>query len=82
MRGTTLVHLLDLYRAECRLSSNPAHNAQARDAQVNHIQRTQEWLWDDFDWPFLRVERYLDLQQGQRFYAPPEDIHLERIWEF
>lgn len=79
MRGTTLVRLLDLYRHECRLSGNPAHNAQARDAQVNHIQRTQEWLWDDFSWPFLRVERYIDAQTDQRYYAPPEDVHLERI---
>jgi hypothetical protein len=79
MRQTTLVRLLDLYRHECRLSANPAHNAQARDAQVNHIQRTQEWLWDDHNWPFLRVERYIDLQAGQRYYAAPEDLHLQRL---
>lgn len=79
MRGTTLVRLLDLYRHECRLSSNPAHNAQARDAQVNHIQRTQEWLWDDFAWPFLRVERYIEVQNNQRYYDLPEDLHIERL---
>jgi hypothetical protein len=78
-RGTTLVRLLDLYRAECRLSLNPAHNAQARDAQVSHLQRVQEWLWADHDWPLLRVERFIDVQQGQRYYAPPEDIPIDRI---
>ncbi len=78
-RGTTLVRLLDLYRAECRLSLNPAHNAQARDAQVSHIQRVQEWLWADHDWPLLRVERFIDVQQGQRYYAPPADIPIDRI---
>lgn len=79
MRGTTLVRLLDLYRHECRLSSNPAQNAQVRDAQVNHIQRVQEWLWTDFAWPFLRVDRFIDVQNGQRFYDPPEDVDLDRI---
>lgn len=79
MRDTTLVRLLDLYRHECRLSINPAHNAQARDAQVNHIQRVQEWLWDDFNWPFLRVERFIELQADQRFYDLPDDLHLERL---
>lgn len=78
-RGTTLLRLLDLYRAECRLSSNPAHNAQVRDAQVSHIQRTQEWLWRDFAWPILRVDRYLPTENGQRYYAPPEDIDIDRI---
>lgn len=78
-RGTTLVRLLDLYRAECRLSLNPAHNSHARDAQVNHLQRIQEWLWSDFDWPFLRVERFIDVQDGQRFYDPPADVPLERV---
>lgn len=79
MRGTTLVRLLDLYRAECRLSLNPAHNAQHRDAQVNHIQRVQEWLWDDFDWPFLRVERFIDVEKGQRYYDLPADLDLARV---
>lgn len=79
MRGTTLVRLLDLYRHECRLSSNPAHNAQVRDAQVNHLQRVQEWLWNDFAWPFLRVDRFIDVQANQRYYDPPEDIDLDRI---
>lgn len=78
-RGTTLVKLLDLYRGECRLSFNPSLNAQARAAQVQHIQRTQEWLWDDFDWPLLRVERTINMAAGQRFYAFPEDMNIDRI---
>jgi len=65
---TTLVNLLDDLRAECRMSLNPAHNPQDRDRQVKMLQRKQEWLWNDFDWPHLRVERFLDLQAGQRYY--------------
>lgn len=78
-RGTTLLRLLDLYRAECRLSLNPAHNAQVRDAQVNHLQRVQDWLWSDFDWPILVVERFLSVQDGQRYYDPPSDVRVDRI---
>jgi len=78
-RGTTLVRLLDLYRAECRLSLNPAHNSQSRDAQVNHLQRVQDWLWSDFDWPILTVERYLEVQNGQRYYDPPTDVRIDRV---
>lgn len=67
-RRDTLVKLLDDLRAACRISSNPAHNVQAREMQVKALQRKQEWFWDDFAWPHLRVDRYLPLQAGQRFY--------------
>ena len=78
-RGTSLVKLLDMYRAECRLSLSAAHNAQHRDAQVAHIQRTQEWLWDDFDWPNLVVERTINLAAGQFKYDMPVDMDIDRI---
>ncbi|CAK7259099.1 MULTISPECIES: phage adaptor protein [unclassified Shinella] len=78
-RNTTLVKLLDLYRAECRLSFNPAHNAQDRDRQIIHLQRTQEWLWEDYDWPLLRVDRTIFLAAGQRYYDPPGDMAIDRI---
>lgn len=78
-RHTTLVKLLDMYRAECHMSFNPAHNAQDRDRQVHHLQRVQDWLWEDFAWPMLRVYRTLTLQKGQRYYSLPADIHIDRI---
>lgn len=78
-RNTTLSRLLDMYRAECKMSLNVAHNNQDRDRQVNQLQMTQEWLWEDFDWPLLRVDRQINLASGQRYYSPPEDIHIDRI---
>jgi hypothetical protein len=80
-RGTTLVRLLDLLRATCRLSQNTAHNEQVRDNQVTLLQGTQEWLWDDFDWPHLRVERQFEAANGQRYYSLPDDIGIERVLE-
>lgn len=78
-RGSTLIKVLDLYRAECRFSQNPAHNNQVRDTHIKLLQRTQEWLWDDFDWPLLRVERFIELQDGQRYYDLPDDLDIDRI---
>lgn len=78
-RNSTLGSLLNEFRAESRLSLNPAHNNQTRDAHIILLQRTQEGLWEDFDWPHLRVERTLPLAAGQRTYSPPEDISVDRI---
>lgn len=78
-RGATLIKLLNDLRAEARLSMNAAHNAQDRDRQVQMLQRKQEWFWEDFAWPHLRVERFLDLQAGQRFYDMPDDLDIDRI---
>lgn len=78
-RKTTLVKLLDDLRAEARLSLNPAHNIQNRPTQVKMLQRVQEWLWEDYTWPHLRVERQVALQTGQRYYSPPTDMQIDRI---
>jgi hypothetical protein len=79
MRYKTLGSLVDDLRAECRRSLNPAHNAQVRDTQVKMIQHVQEWLWEDFTWPHLRVKRDISLQAGQRFYELPDDLDIDRI---
>lgn len=78
-RNATLLALLQDYRAEIRASTNAAHNTSARETQVRLLQRTQELLWDDIDWPHLRVTRFIDLQAGQRFYDPPTDMTMERL---
>lgn len=80
-RGKSLLKLLQDYRAETRQSQNPAHNAGARDTQVQALQRMQEWLYDEHDWVHLRVDRYFDLQEGQRYVDPPDDIEIDRVEE-
>jgi hypothetical protein len=78
-RGATLIKLLNDLRAECRLSLNPANNPQDRDRQVIALQRAQELFWSDFAWPHLRVERFIELQAGQRYYGMPVDLDIDRI---
>ena len=78
-RNQTLLTLLQDFRSEARLSGNPAHNTAVRDTQVRTLQRLQEWLWEEYDWPHLNVERFMPVQAGQRFYSPPEDVTIDRI---
>lgn len=78
-RGVTLDKLLNDLRAACRLSQNAAHNNQARDSQVLSLQLKQEWYWGDFAWPHLRVERFINVAAGQRYYGPPSDMDIDRI---
>jgi len=79
MRDVTLAKLLDKYRVEIKASGNAAHNAGARDQQVALLQTTQEWLWEDFTWPHLRIERVYRLQAGQRLYDVKTDMLIDRI---
>lgn len=78
-RNVTLLELLQDYRAEIRASGNAAHNSSARESQVRLLQRVQQGLWEDHDWPHLRVERTQDLQAGQRYYDPPDDVSIDRV---
>lgn len=78
-RGSTLLQLLDIVRAEARLSQNPAHNAQVRDATISKLQREQTRLWEEYDWPHMRAERLIATANGQRFYSPPADLAIDRI---
>lgn len=78
-RNQTLLRLLQNFRAEIRASGNAAHNTSARESQVNLLQRTQEMLWEKHDWPFLRVERFFDVQAGQRYYDTPSDMNIDRV---
>lgn len=78
-RNSTLLSLLQDYRAEIRASGNAAHNSATRDNDIRLLQRVQETLWDEHDWPHLRVRRTLDLQAGQRYYDTPEDLPIDRV---
>lgn len=78
-RGTPLIKLLDDLRAEIGASQNPAHNNQTRDKHIKLLQRTQDWLWEDHNWPHLRVKRMYPLEAGKRQYDFNGDFDLERI---
>lgn len=69
-RGVTLGSILTSLRAEIGASLSVAHNVQVRATHINHLQRVQEMLIEDYTWPHMRVDRYLQPQSGQRYYDP------------
>lgn len=78
-RGTTLGVMVDMLRSEIRDSNNPALGLNARVSYVNALQRMQEDLYDEFEWPFLRFAFDKYLQAGQRYYDIPTGTNLEGI---
>lgn len=78
-RGKTLEWILNGVRAEARLSLAPAANVQVRDSHILLIQREQERLWEDFNWPHLRIYPTIELQAGQHLYSLPENLTMDRV---
>ena len=78
-RNVTLGELIDDVRAEAGHSLQSNLGTAMRDVLIKVIQRQQRRLWEDHDWTFLRVERDVPVQAGQRYYDFPVDLNLERV---
>lgn len=74
-REQTLEDILNLMRAEAKLSLSPAMNIQVADSHKIKIQREQERLWEDYNWPHLRVHYLIRLMAGQYEYDLPADTY-------
>lgn len=72
--GVSLSEMLDMLRAEARISMNVAHGQSMRDAQVHMLRRVQEELALAHDWPTLKVSRTVTLQPGVARYEFPDDM--------
>jgi hypothetical protein len=78
-RGTPLVQLVEMVRDECGLSSNSSRGIDNGPYITRLIKRYYETLADDFDWPFMRVDKAAAtkaLAAGQRFYDFPVAMDL------
>jgi hypothetical protein len=78
-RGLTLGTLTDQLRLAARYDPNPALSLNVLPMMQQLLRDTQERLYDEFDWPFLKITRDKILAAGQRYYDIPTDINLERI---
>lgn len=78
-RGTTLGELMTQLRLAARYDPNPALSQNLVPAMQQLLKDTQERLYDEFDWPFLRIRRDKVLAAGQRYYDLPTDLNLERV---
>lgn len=80
-RGVQLQQLVIKLKQMVGQSSNPAAGVDDLDALKEAIRETQETLYDEFDWAFLRVVTSKDMAAGQRYYDFPTDLNLDRIEE-
>lgn len=78
-RGTTLQKLVADLRIEARYDPDPALSRNMKALLERTLITTQEFLYDEFDWPFLQVYRDINLEAGSRYYDFPADMNLERV---
>ena len=74
-----LRELLSDLRAELGHSTNVAFGINDRDTLLYYINRTQQDLYRDYDWPQLIVDRDVQLADGQRYYPYPTDLAFDDI---
>lgn len=78
-RNQTLGQILEVLRIETGLDPDPALSVNVRPLLVQLIKHEYERLYDEFDWPFLRVSVDKPTVAGERYYDVPSDMDMERI---
>lgn len=78
-RGTQLVTLISMLRAEIRDDQSQALGQNFRAPLVQVLSRTYEFLWGEKNWPPFHIMRTILLQAGQRYYNFPVDLDFEGI---
>lgn len=78
-RGVQLQSLVRKLRAEIGQSTNTSLGLTELDELQQLIRRTQEVLYDDYDWDHLQVRADKATAAGQRYYDFPTNLNLERI---
>lgn len=78
-RGTTLGELVNKLRIAAKLDPNPALSLNLVPWMKQLISDEQERLYDEFDWPHLKITADKQIAAGQRYYDVPTDMNLERI---
>jgi hypothetical protein len=79
MRGTTLGELVVEFRNEAGMASTAAMSQNALESIKTKLRRTQEVLYADWSWPFLRMQRDEVLKAGERYYSFPPELDPDRL---
>ena len=77
--GVTLADLVHDLRAEVGHSLNPAQGVNTEEQLMYLIDRVQQQLWVEFDWPMKRGNRYVYCDRGQNFLPYPADMPFTGI---
>lgn len=79
MRIMTLSEMLTALRQEARISPNTAHGAHLNENYAALLRRTQEELYDTYDWPMLRIVQTMDVPADSRYLTYPARLTFEGI---
>ncbi len=79
MSVASLGDLVTRLRLEAGYSSSSATGLNQRDQLVYLLNRAQEELQLDYDWPGLVIDRNIPIVVGTRYYAYPADLPFENI---
>ena len=78
-RGTQLLSLIAQLRAETGRNQSVSVGIDEVENLKVVLQRVQETLYDEYDWPHLRVQKTISLAAGQRYYDLPSGLNFDRI---
>lgn len=78
-RGKQLLSLIAQLRAETGRTQDVAVGVDEVENLKVILQRTQETLYEEYEWPHLRVQKTLSLSAGQRYYDLPSGLNFDRI---
>ncbi len=78
-RGVRVDELVRRLRLETSRSATAVANADEKAKLVELLRRTQDFYYEDYNWPFLDVIRPVSLVKNQRFYALPSDLLVEGV---
>jgi hypothetical protein len=78
-RGVSFGELVTKLRIAARYDPSPALSLNMVPLMKQTLSDTQERLYDEFDWPFLRITAAKTMAAGQRHYDIPTTLNLERI---
>lgn len=78
-RGKQLLSLIAQLRAETGRSQDVAVGVDEVENLKEVLRRTQETLYDEWDWPHMMVQKTIALSAGQRHYDMPSGLNFDRI---
>jgi hypothetical protein len=81
MRTKTLDEMVVMLRAECGESTNASMGINSVEGLQQVIRRTQETLYDEFDWPQLVIDTDESLLPSQNTYTMNDAIDPMRIFK-
>ena len=80
--GKTLDQLTEMLRAEIGASTNASMGLNSRPAEYQVLRRTEEFLYNDFDWPQFVIDREKNIEGGVQYYDfTNTEIDFNRIYQ-